>query len=325
MIIKRILDKPLIVYSFISVSVFIVLVCVFTPDIIFFKQLSNYTVHIMLGFLLLGLLFLVLGSNKLLLTSFLSSAVLSLFLKYSSNPKLQLSPDTGLPSFSVVLVNLADITIVPDSFIYSIQKIDPDLIFFNELTPDWTGYLTNAFRKSHPYQVQITRIDNNGKALFSRLPILSTDTLVYSGIPHILSRIRLGPSVDISVLNTFFNPPLVHKMLVEYNAQLEFLIGRISKLNEPLLIAGDFSVPPWSTELRAFKYAADLNDSRRDIALRSGKGFKALLNVPVQQIFFNHRLACIKFSGFYDGSKNKMGITGVYQLTLKNSVKKLEE
>ena len=304
-------------YLFAGMTAFIVLVCVFTPDVILFKRLSNYTVHIMLGFLMLGLLFLMLGKKKLLLISFVASGLLSIFLKYSSNSKLQLARDSGLPDVSIALVNLADITTLPDSLTANIQRIHPDILVCNELTPDWTHYLSVALRKQFPYQVKITRIDNHGKALFSHLPIVGTDTLIHRNIPHILSTIELGPSIRFRVLNTFFNPPLVHKMLEEYNEQLGFLVDRIKQTDMPLLVAGDFSVPPWSTELRAFKYAADLLDSRRDITLRSGKGLEALLEVPVQQIFYNTRLACTKFSNLYDGDKNKLGITGTYQLTPK--------
>ncbi len=315
--VKRILNNKWVTYSIIGIITFVVLICVFTPEIIFFKRIANYTFHIMFGLLLLGLIFLALSQKKLVLACFFASGLLSFFLKNSSHYQLQLATDTGLPGISVAIINLADIITSSDSVVLYIQKLHPDVVLFNELTPDWTNYLSESLHQYYPHQVSLTRIDNYGKATFSHFPILKADTLIYKNIPHLYTQILIGPSVHIGVINTYFNPPLVKHMILSYNEQLEFLLDHLPKNSEPFLTGGDFNLPPWSTELRAFKYTSYLHDSRRDITLRSGKGIESFLKVPVQHIFYNDNLECTKFANFYDGSNTKIGIIGQYQVKPK--------
>ena len=85
-------------YGAASLLILVTLLCIFTPEPIFFKQFAAYTLYIMLGLLGAGLLFFVFNQNRLMMVSLLCCCGLNLYLKESSNNQLRLAAVTSNPS-----------------------------------------------------------------------------------------------------------------------------------------------------------------------------------------------------------------------------------
>ena len=313
--VKLFFNNKVVEAVIVAVSLGIILICIYTPDVILLKHIAHYTVHFMLLFLFLGLFFLMLDNKRLLLWNFAFASLLSLFLKSSSNTNLQLAKDSGFPEVKVALINLSNISQDPGIIPKYLNKANIDIIAFNELTPNWDPYLKEQLLKSYPYMSNYLSIDNFGKAIYSKLPISQSDTLYHDGIPYLMSYIELGSDQKLVLLNAYFLPPLTRRQIAILNSQLGFLIQEIRQNKFPLICLGDFNLAPWSNELRAFKYSAKLNDSRRDIIPRAKQDLTSFLDVPVEHITFNNRLSCTVFENIYDAQDNYIGIMGQYQLT----------
>ncbi|MDX1702132.1 MAG: hypothetical protein R3250_16015, partial [Melioribacteraceae bacterium] len=66
---KAIFSHTIIRYGYIAVTLLLTIVCVFTPEWELFKRIADYTVHIMLGFLFMGMFFLIIYQKKMMYTS----------------------------------------------------------------------------------------------------------------------------------------------------------------------------------------------------------------------------------------------------------------
>ena len=125
--------------ALISLIVLGTFICVFTPNYFLFKMGARFAVQIMLGYLLLGFVFLFIRQHKLMFTSFACCAglCLCLFLKYASDGQLILPIQTDNNSLSVAHFNVSTSTTDYQQTIDEILAVDADVISLQEVTQDW--------------------------------------------------------------------------------------------------------------------------------------------------------------------------------------------
>lgn len=279
---------------------------VIAPDLPFLQWGVDYSVQLMLGFLVLGLGFLLLGKKRLLFTSFACCGMLCLFLKQSSNSNLRLPEINKEEKLTIAHFNTSSATDGYESILNAVLKSGADIVSFQEVTPDWNLFLSKSLRDIYPYTSSNVRIDPYGMAIFSKVEINTVDTFHFENIPHQMINIPVSDNRDINIVSAHVLPPLGQRLNEKATKYLETIASKISIKESPSIVLGDFNMVYWSNEIRSFTDQADLENSRRDVSAN-------LLSIPYDHIFYTSDLECTEFRDINDTTSNHLGILGTYQ------------
>ncbi len=303
------------IQNFIVVLLFLVaLVPIFSLRVPFLQLSVDFSVQLMLGYLILGFVFLILGKKRLLFTCFACCGMLCLFLKQSSYDKLVFPEVIESEKVSIAHFNTSSASAGYMSLLEAVLEADADIISFQEVTPDWDAYLTENLSTLYPYNVRNVRIDPYGMEIFSKLPITSFDTFHYEEIPHQLVNVQIAEGDDVNIISAHVLPPFGKRLNERARRHLTTIAEKISSFESPSIVLGDFNLVYWSSEIMNFRSTAGLNNSRRDIS-------QDLLNVPFDHIFFSEKLECTGFGEISDSTANHLGIIGTYQMKRLPEVK----
>ena len=265
------------------------------------------------GYLLLGMFFLIIRQPKLMFTSFACCAGLCLFLKYASDGQLNLPLKNDEATLNVAHFNVSVATADFQETIDEILAADADVISLQEVTPDWDIELQNALSEKYPYSETIVRLDPLGLAIYSRFPLISTDTFMYEDIPNIVGTVRLkDPEQEICFIASYTLPVFYTADYERQRNHLMAIADYTNNTNCPVITVGDYNAVPWSYEIQDFKAAANLNDSRRGFEPASNGSF-SLFQIPSDHIFYSNHLECVGFKEINNPTSGHIGIKGSYQ------------
>lgn len=90
---------------------------------------------------------------------------------------------------------------------------------------------------------------------------------------------------------------------------LEMLILRRWAVYAGQIMIGPFNEVSRAPDIRAFRQASQLKDSRRGFL----SGLKDILDKPTDHIFYSEELSCITFQKRFDFAGRFLGISGTYQ------------
>jgi endonuclease/exonuclease/phosphatase (EEP) superfamily protein YafD len=307
-------QKAVADYGISTIILALTFFCLFTPSVLFFKQLSAYTLYVMLGMLFAGIVFFVLKLERLMMVSFICCCILCLHLKSSSNKQMRLAAVTTNPSLTISHVNLANAENEYDSVINYLMNQDADIISFQELTPDWNAVLTERLSTKFKYIHTMTRLDQYGMGFFSKIPIQTIDTIYFQEVPTLISSVKIDSTHLCHIFNCQVVPPVNQAAFTVIENHFEFLKGELDKRKGNKIVLGDLHLPPWSSEIQQFKINCHLQDSRRDINPRNIDGSVSLPRIPVEHIFYCEKFECTSFSELGNDVVGRVGITGTYQL-----------
>ena len=276
---------------------------------------ARFAAQIMLGYLLLGFVFLFFRQQKLMFTSFACCAGLCLFLKYASDGQLIFPVKSDGNTLNVAHFNVSSSMNDFQETIKEILAIDADVISLQEVTPDWDYELKSSLQKKYPYSKTVVRLDPFGLAIYSRLPLISTDTFMYEDIPNIVGTVQVNDKQQEVCFIASHTLPVFYTN--DYERQRNHLMAIAkysSSTNCPVITIGDYNAVPWSYEIQDFKAAANLNDSRRGFMPASDGAF-SLFQIPSDHIFYSDHLECVDFQEINNSSSEHLGIVGSYQFS----------
>ncbi len=313
MMVTQLLEKRPINLTLNTLIVLGALCVMFTPNYLFFKIGSNFAVHIMLGYLLLGLVFLILRQPKLTFTSFLCCAGLCLFLKFYSNWDWTLpqATDESQPTVRVAHFNIANSVESYEATMRSILEVDADVLSFQEVTPDWDASFRKWLNEKYPHSTSVVRFDPYGLAIYSKRPILSTDTFYYNDIPN-LDVVLQGPKKQelFRVISSYATPPLYNQALAHLKTHMSIIANKVNQSDVPVFTVGDYNAPPWWEEIRLLLKWGALSDSRSC----APQGLEQLLQHPVDYILHTDHYKCLSFGPTANSLYGHLGIQAVFQL-----------
>ena len=271
-------------------------VCIFTPEVLFLKQVTAYTMFIMLGFLGIGFLAFVFNQQRHMMISLLCCGVLCLYLKESSNKQMRLAEVTSSPSIRITHISLGNSEGDYDAMIKYLLGIDADFLSFQELTPDWNEHLLAGLSPKFNYVQTMTRLDQYGMGFFSKLPFQSLDTIYFNEIPNLATSVRMNGKEICNIISCQVVPPVNQSAFVSIGQHFNAVTEYMKSLKGPVMVLGDFHLPPWSEEVQKFKTTAKLLDGRRDIHPRNIDGSMSLPRIPVEHILYTDLFDCTFFS-----------------------------
>lgn len=125
-----------------------------------------------------------------------------------------------------------------------VEREAPDVILLMEYTPAAAKALAEL-GTHYPYSEGVVRPDPWGIALLSRLPIEAGAVRQFDGVPAIDVALA-GPAGRFRLVGVHLRPPTRAKWFDVRNAQLETLSELSARIDEPLVVAGDFNLSPYS-------------------------------------------------------------------------------
>lgn len=300
---KSNLMQNVIMFALIAIA----LVPILSPDLAFLKRSVDFSVQLMLAYLVLGLGFLIIGKKRLLFTSFACCGALCLFLKQSSNSNLNFPQVTKEDKISIAHFNTSSASEGYSSLLDAVIKSEADIVSFQEVTPDWDLYLKNNLSAIYPHSASNVRIDPYGMAVFSKFAINNHDTFNYQEIPNQIVNIPISEDQNINIISAHVLPPFGQRLNERAKLHLNTIASQVNNCSEPSIVVGDFNLVYWSNEIRSFTDEASLENSRRDVS-------QNLLQIPYDHIFFSDKLECTGFQEVSDTISNHVGILGTYQI-----------
>lgn len=302
------LKKQGVQYLVIGLIISGVLLVVFNPSVGLVQQGADFAVHFMLAYLIGGLFFLIINERNLMLASFIACGILCLFLKSSSNSAFLFPQKNRGVNLRVAHVDLSAAGNNYDVFMKSILNLNADVISFQEVDPNWPQvfdfYLTQS--NAYPYNNLNIRIDPFGMAVFSKIPIIRTDTLYFEDYPTLLTGLFVNNEKSVTILSSYTMPSLNNNLRNTNRRYLAGLAQEILKSRTPIVNIGKFNLTYWSNEIRTYMNQTNLDHSRRSAGA-------AGLIPPHDHIFYTDELECTKFEEILDGQRNHQGIIGNYQ------------
>lgn len=276
-----------------------------TPDVILLKRIAAHAIQFMILLLGAGIFFLIINQKRLLFTAFACVAALCLHFKRVANINLILPVKTSEPTIMIAQTTTSDLAEHWQNSVESLIRSKADILSIIEITPDWEVLLTDKLGNDYPYHAINTRIDIFGSAIFSKFPMLHTDTLNFKDVPHLKSTIEIPGGLQTQVYSFNTNPPLFRNSLLQLRNQLGELSDEIKKEPLPSIATGNFNLDQFADEIQDFRASANLMDSRKTMS--------PSLFTPTNHIFYSKSFECLRFSNLYDTASVRIGIIGEYQ------------
>lgn len=313
---ERWCQLPWLQYSISAIVIGITMVCIFQPEVGFLTWISYQTVLILLVWLACGVGFLMLRCKRLAILCLMSCALLCLYLKNASNISLA-APQIVLneaSQFSIAHFNLSSIQDFLDDDLKLIDELAPDILVFQEYTPQFQNQITECFDTIYSDQTEFLRMDDYGQAIFTSFPVLAKDTFLIYNMPVLRLRLQIRDGRTVQLISQYNLPPLTTQYKEDSKLVFSQLADFIAQTDEPVIFLGTLNYVSWDTQMVRFRYQANLNDSRKSFFPSFANNDKSLFYAPVDHIYYNEYLDCLQFKKIDDHANKKIGIRGKYQI-----------
>jgi endonuclease/exonuclease/phosphatase (EEP) superfamily protein YafD len=292
---------------------------IYTPNYAVFNAWARFAPQVALGYLLLGMVWLITKQTQLMLTTLLSCAFLCIYLRNASNSALELPKKTNEPILKLGNFNANQANGDFLNFLASIKKQKLDILSLQEITPDWQRTLTDSLKKEFPYYCFASNPSLQSLALFSRYPFKNCDTIYSENTPSLrftFSSNYLGRQGRFHILASYIQPPYFKKAYEQLQNQLTSVAKVVQESQEPSITLGEYSIHASAYEIQQFRHIAALQDSRRGFRPDRSDGSISLFDTPTDHIFFTPHFNCIDFQTISGVQAERLGIVGTYQINL---------
>ena len=290
------------------------LFCIVTPNFYIFTWWSRYAMQITIAYWVIGLLFLTLKNIRLTLIAFICTSFLCLHLRNTTNKALVAPAKTNEPIISVAHFNLSSGTGTPEATLSSIKKTDVDIISLQEVSPEWESFLNDSIACDYPYTCKVATADLHSSRFYSKFPFLSCDTFYAQGVPNLVIGFpNMYNEGKLYLISSYIEPPLFEEAYMKMKNQLDTIAAHVDRLQSPVITLGDYNIHAFSYEIQKFRLEAFLQESRRGYRPTRNDGRIALLEVPIDHIFYSNHFTCIEFQTISGSQRERIGIKGLYQ------------
>ena len=206
---------------------------------------------------------------------------------FPSDELTEFTEKTETTQFKIVQLNLLSSNKEYQRVIELIEKEAPDIFIALEVNKNWQKVL-DKLEGQYPEKIIISRNDNFGIALLSRLPMRAIKEKFwgYMQLPSIHASLeKNGHTFDIVATHPL--PPMNASFYQYRNHQLEEMTSELQTLNGPLIIAGDFNLTMWSSDYHIFD-PLKLHNVRQGFGLLPTWPAKlSSVGIPIDHILFS--------------------------------------
>lgn len=218
---------------------------------------------------------------------------------FSKKQVLDAGSDTSKnSSVSLLICNVLQHNEEYDKVLEKIYRFDPDMIITTETDSKWEKQL-EVLHSKYPNRVPVPQSNLYGMHLYSKFPLTQTQVryLVEPDIPSIKTKVQLASGNWINLIVLHPRPPVPGESSDSRERDSEIImIGKeVKKLDEPVIVAGDFNDVAWSENTELFQETSGLLDPRR------GRGFYNTFHAkypvfrwPLDHIFHSNHFKLIE-------------------------------
>ncbi len=172
------------------------------------------------------------------------------------------NPPSDAPHIKLLLSNVHTGNQNHQAILALIKSEQPDIVALLEINDAWLDAL-KPLTLTHPHTRSVSRPDNFGIALFSRLPLSNAITLYLSPaeVPSIHATIPLKSGGHINLLATHPLPPGDAEGLLLRDQQISAIARWSSTSLHPAIVLGDLNCAPWSPAFRRLLKEGSLIDT----------------------------------------------------------------
>jgi len=214
----------------------------------------------------------------------------------------------------ILSVNVSYLPFSPRRLLEIIREENPDVLVVQELTPHAESVLAQL-DKAFPQHRKFPADGAYGIGLWSRLMLESSTTFALGRVPAIEARLR-GPTGAFTVFGVHLRAPTSERRALARNQELRELAARSAAVSEPLVVAGDFNVTPYSPYFLDWLEASGLTDSRRGRTLStSWPATMPLFGIPIDHVAVNDGFTVVSHRKLPDFGSDHYGV--VVELALR--------
>lgn len=149
----------------------------------------------------------------------------------------------------------------------TVRGADADVVVLEEVSPEWKRQLVAL--GDYKYRSMYPDESNWGFAVLSRLPIVSSERLPWTGISSaygVRVGVRLGGSeegegVTVTVIGLHLVTPVDDPGGAERDAQLAAAAKLAASVEGPVVVMGDLNTTPWTRQFHALVVDGHLRDA----------------------------------------------------------------
>ena len=190
------------------------------------------------------------------------------------------------PPLKILSVNVSFLQFSSRRLLEIVREADPDVVVVQELTPHAERVLADL-DKSFTHYRKFPADGAYGIGLWSRLPLESSEMFALGRVPAIEARVR-APMGVFTIFGVHLRAPTAPQRAAARNLELRELAVRSAAVEEPLVVAGDFNVTPYSPYYGDWLEASGLTDSRRGRTLSvSWPATFPWIGIPIDHVAVN--------------------------------------
>lgn len=189
---------------------------------------------------------------------------------------------TVVGKLRILLINVNSYNTDYDKTIQYIQEINPDVLALEEINDPWLSALSGVL-SSFPFKKVLTRDDNFGIGLLSRIPLQDSAIAYFgsAGVPSIVSKVHIGEE-PVTILLTHPLPPGNVACFGLRNEQLEEVASSREDFGDSLIVLGDLNTTSWSYYYKRFVSRMKLYDSRKGFGIHpSWPTMRPIMLIPI--------------------------------------------
>ncbi len=185
----------------------------------------------------------------------------------------------------------------PTPFLPLIQRVQPDVILFQEVSADFARSFDRQMGREYPFSATVgTDTTHDGSGTWSRYPLLEPALLQRGPDGNAMHRVKLSTGQgDVWLFNVHLANPVANRDGgrlartrqidgADRNSELLWLINQTNGLNLPFVVAGDFNSAAGSYPYRRFPARW------HDAMAVAGRGFGHTYPSPSHEILDGGRL-----------------------------------
>jgi endonuclease/exonuclease/phosphatase (EEP) superfamily protein YafD len=167
-----------------------------------------------------------------------------------------------------------------------IEQSQADAVVLLELTPPQAERLRPLLPSYPHFYIEPSRM---GAAVFTKWPVLAAESMPLAKEGAIAARVRIEwRGTPVTVLGVHLNWPLGPRNSKFRNEELAGVVAFSKAQTEPLIVAGDFNLTPWSEYFSDALEASGLHDAARGFGLaRTWPAQFAPLGIRIDHCFLS--------------------------------------
>ena len=290
----------------IVIAILTVLV-ILQPEIPYIKFLYENAIWLIFVFIFIGLISMFLKRIRLVYFSMISAAIITFFLQTLSNGDLMLNNNkiNSGNGLHVLHINVFNYQNDKKSLIKKIKKSKPDIISFEEWTPDFKKYFIENLKNIYPYYSIMNSIDADNKIVLSKHKIIKVDTFYINMHPQLDIYFEYKNSIA-NIIFVYLFPELKASSDAFYLQTIQ-LADYVKTKKNPFIIVGDFNQVYWSKSIRNFLLDTKLKNARRYVSFAKRN--------PYEHIFYSDGILCNELNEVYDTNNEPFGIEGIFTIS----------